>query len=294
MLIEYNCNMWMLRIICLCILIALFSSGGAVTAPAQETEQKVQSWWPQGYPAPDTPLDHIVQNRAKTILGQLQLPDNASFHEKTDAVRHFIASHSVLKMDAEFYSYWFDLPYVMEKMIEHAKGETDERRPHTACGVRTAIMHAVLKEMGIKSRTVIVYTDRQNGDNTSHAYLEAFNPFTEKWEIEDPTNNYFWAFRDTEKRASTEDLLSHHVSGTFMSCRTERECSSLKETDDIIDYFSMAAVLNVDERYGFLLVNYDRFRRGRLFEYVRDVPIFCGILDKPCLKGIVNVNDKKS
>jgi hypothetical protein len=130
------------------------------------------SWWSEAFPAPDNvPLNNEIAGGADELDRLLALPPDGSFHQRVDTARQFVNAHSVHKQDADFYSHWYDIPYLMKRVAASAQDE-QAPKPHLECATRTALLYHMLQNMGVRERIDVIY----NHDDDSHTFLEVFNP----------------------------------------------------------------------------------------------------------------------
>lgn len=275
--------------ILLSLLALLFTALVAVTCRASE----IASWWVVVFPA-GREQQSLLNEKAENLLPFLKLQDNTSFQQKTDAVRLFLYEHSVHKEDEEFFSYWGDMPRLLDMVAAHAA--EGAKRPHMECASRSAVMYHMLRAMNVRARIVIL---RPYGNvRLSHTLLEVFNPETARWEIQDPDRNHYWIFRDTEKRAGVEDLLRYPIAGTFMPCRTPQDCGYTAEDRKVefLDKYALASILDIAAGANVLLVSKTRF--GLDHPFLRINPMahsellpYCELFGPECHKRIIAVEE---
>lgn len=230
------------------------------------------SWWSAAFP--QTPEKQtLFLDSAKQLHALLNIKEDATFHEKTDAARLLVQNNSIHKIDKEFYSYWGNIPLLMQLILFNASQTIDDK-PHMECASRTAVLYHLLKTMNIRARPVVVYTG--NDIQNSHTYLEVYNPQTEQWEIQDPDKNMYWKFRETGARASTKDLMTHPVKETFLPCHTPEDCAyNPKNEQKIIALFSLAALIDFEAGRNPLLANPDRFDMDHPFLKKENPMAYC-------------------
>lgn len=184
-------------------------------------------------------------------------------------------------MDEEFYSYWHDIPQLMQRMSKNATN-IQNPKPHMECTTRTAVMYHLLRAFNIRSRPIVLYSDDEY-ENKSHTYLSVYNPDTNKWHAQDPDYNVFWLNRNTNERASTRDLLFNPVRKTFVPCHNSEDCGYDSEIDPVVPYFSLAVKLDIDKNDYKMEVNPDRFSPDNLTWFVRHKQPYCEMFTHGCL-----------
>lgn len=242
----------------------------------------VTSWWTSAFPKKTYPQHANIEQEAKKIQNLLNISAEADFNQTVDTVRHFIHKNSEHNMDEEFYSYWHDIPQLIQK-IAAASLTPGAAKPHMECSTRVAVMYHILKSMNIDSRPVVIYPDG-NGD-LSHTYLSVRNPQTDQWHIQDPDYDVFWVFKDTKERASTKDLLFRPIRKTFVPCTDNAQCGYNNEIEKIIPYFGLVARLDIGADDYDTQVNLDRFGVEKLSWFMRTPQPYCDLFSKGCTLG---------
>lgn len=256
---------------------------GAAPAKAQ------MSWWSVAFPQSREAQEPIRQSAAQ-LAAMIPLDENASFHEKIDAVRKFIQSNSIHKIDEEFYSYWGKMPLLMQLILFNASGSLDDK-PHMECASRSAVMYHILQTMNIKARPVVGY----NGDDIadSHTFLEVYNPETGEWEIQDPDKNIFWTFKDSGTRAATKDLIGKPLEDTFLPCRSEQDCG-YPETNkkSLTRFFALASIIDFKAGKNPLLANPARLDMDHPFLKKENPMAYCTLFPEgACHNKIIKKGD---
>ncbi len=253
-----------------------------------QAESRSNSWWTAVFPR-STVDQTIIKGLAQDLATYVGISPDESFHGKVDAVRTFIHSNSIHQIDAEFYSYWHDIPTLMTMLATYAKNPEASYQPHFECSSRSAVMYWLLKAFDIRSRMIVVYPFEDVV--LSHTYLEVYNPETENWEIQDPDYNVYWVFSKTNERASTEDLLTYPVEDTFVPCESPDECSYSEPIKQILNRFALASIIDIDGDYHPLLVNPSRFDLKHPF--IQDEPhlMYCELFKGKCYQEIIKVEE---
>lgn len=114
-----------------------------------------------------------------------------------DAVREFIHEHSDHGDGIWNKKYGNNNVYVLDQMFRTAMADPKAERPELLCGNRSTAMQAILDKLGIRSRTIYLYSN-YSGVFMGHVFVEALNPTTGSWEIQDADYNV--AYENSEGR----------------------------------------------------------------------------------------------
>ena len=252
------------------LLIALLC---AMTLTISIREANAASWWTAAFPPAPDQKQQLV-NHAKNMLPLLGLSPDAGFHEKIDAARLFVQNNSIHKIDKEFYSYWGNIPLLMQMIMFNASGSIQDK-PHMECSSRTAVLYYLLRAMDIRARAIVAY-DRDKIKRT-HTFLEAYNPDTKNWEIQDPDTNFYWSYKGTDQRAGIEDLLSLPIEDNFVTCNNDGPCAYTDKKDYLISYMNMAAIIDFDAGYNPVVLNPKRFDINHEFLKKENPMMYCSL-----------------
>lgn len=226
------------------------------------------SWWTAAFP-PEPAQKQKFVDHAKNILPLLGLAP--------DATRLFVQNNSIHKIDKEFYSYWGNIPLLMQMLMFNASGSIQDK-PHMECSSRTAVLYYLLRAMDIRARAIVAY-DRDKIKRT-HTFLEIYNPDTKTWEIQDPDINVYWAYKDTDQRAGIEDLLSLPVADNFVTCNNKGPCAYTDRKDYLISYMNMAALIDFDAGYNPVVLSPKRFDIDHEFLQKENPMMYCTLFPK--------------
>jgi hypothetical protein len=112
---------------------------------------------------------------------------------------------------------WEDEPknvVAIQMMYDTIQGQGE--KPYLWCDGRATAFMTLLREMGIDSRLIFLYGD--NADQIQeHTVLEAFNPDTQQWEVQDALHDIYYVDTDTQARASIERLVFGSLE-TIIAC----------------------------------------------------------------------------
>lgn len=230
------------------------------------------------------------QQAYNEILPYTKAPELQHFDARMDALRTFVTTHSIHKIDELFKSYWKDSQEIARRTLLYAKGESDEK-PHLECSTRSGMMGAFIKGLGYRTRPVVVF-GMKDGSLLSHTFLEAQNPDTGKWQVQDPDLDLFYIVKETNERASIEDLIRLDID-SIQPCNSSGACGwDIKSHEDfpatkMHRYMGIASIndYQMDDRP--LLVNSKRFDLEHTFIYKDKEGTFCEHLKKNCRDEII-------
>lgn len=192
-----------------------------------------------------------------------------------DKIRELVNAHSLHKGDDKAMMASAD---VMD-VYRFAVGERDSS-PVLESRQRAELMADLLKAAGYKSRLVTLYSGKGEG----HTMVEAFNPQTRRWELQDVDHDVFFVFSGSTQRAAAADMIELPLEN-FRPCQMEGYCSWQS--------FSAETLPIAGLRPYFAAAWYEAGRRPRL-EYNADrldVAGLCAVLPEVCA-GQVNAYDE--
>lgn len=232
------------------------------------------------------------QNQAayEAILPYTKVADAASFDAEMDALRSFVNTHSLHKIDALFKSYWRDSREIARRTLAYAKGETTEK-PHLECSTRSGMMGSFTKALGYRTRSVSVY-GVQDGLLLSHTFLEIQNPETQQWQVQDPDLDLYYKVAATGARASIHDLIAQEIED-IIPCNSSGACGwDIVSPEDfpatkMHKYMGLASVNDYQVKDRPLLVNTRRFDLDKPVTYRKADAPYCQHLEKNCRDEII-------
>lgn len=270
------------RIAALCLLSFFFF----IPFSASADDVPTVSWWSQAFSFSNYDRNEEIEQISDKIIREISPAKDASLNKRVANVRKFVSNNSVNAIDAQMYSYWADIPEQLEILRAHAKNP-DKPLAHMECSMRTVVMYMLLKRMGITSRIMIIHPSISG--EVSHTYLEVYDPKTRHWSIQDPLLNIFWKFRNSDKRASTEDLLRYPIKETFIPCHAKTGCNYTPRIESMLDYYAMAQIVDPGSSYNPVMINPDRFNEKLLKPMFASHRYFCDILVKGCTNQVVKI-----
>ncbi len=228
-----------------------------------------------------------VDAGAARIVAMAGIKAGIPLDEQVDRLRTFVTRNSIHKIDAEFYSYWHDLPQVIDRMIAFANGLGPP--PHLECSSRTELMEAVLTRLCHDTRGVAIFEDAAGFP--SHTFLEVFDRTNGRWHVQDPDYNLYWLHVASGQRASIYDLVALPFS-EVVPCNGSGCGWTLKSWEGnnavrLQTYFGLASVVDRDRDMRLLLVNTTRFDLATP-QVVEGTPrTFCKFAEKNCRQAIL-------
>ncbi len=222
--------------------------------------------------------EFLINKWAKKKSDQHKIAEIEDFHTRIDYVRSLVVNNTIHQCDDKFFSYWRDMPRMLEMFFQHSTGESTEIL-QAECSVRAEFMKKLLEVYGDRVRSVSIYKSPYN----SHTFLEIFNQGANRWEIQDPDYDIFW-INGRGERASIEDLVSSaDLKANYNPCN-KGVCSwsvTGKENQNaatLIPYLGLA-VRGRDNKV--ILLNRNRYKsKGGL-------PGFCNAIPKNCKGSVV-------
>lgn len=194
-----------------------------------------------------TPLpESEMSDSAKYVLAQ-NLPSDTG---RIDFARHYINIYSIYGKPEPGKP---DRSDTLEKLYLHSQGKGPA--PVIECDGLSTMMLTLLKELGIESRLIFLYANGGTGIG-EHTVLEVFNPDTQHWEVQDPTNDVYFVDTTTNQRASIARLV-------FGSMDTIRPCDgcNAEKAAKAAAHFQAYRIGYTDTFY----VNPDRFDVSQRF-----------------------------
>jgi hypothetical protein len=153
-------------------------------------------------PTPENAADY------PEVMGKIvALVKQQNFQTKTaqiDYVREFIYQNSQHGLDAESAKYRLELPITLNMLWNFYQTHTNP--PLLECSSRTVAMLYILDALGIHSRMVNVFTSDFDTLH-SHTFLEAYNPDSGHWEVQDPDYDIYYVYKANSARVSTSQIL---------------------------------------------------------------------------------------
>jgi len=235
------------------ICFALASQGCAVQLAMLESKSLIN---PQ--------IAQVPVQELKSIHAYLDTQNFRSETARIDFIREWVNQNSIHLIDKQHDKYAFNTPQVLSMLW--ATHQTKENPAHLSCGPRTLAMQAILNELGIQNRMVIIFTDNYP-QVRSHTFLEVFNRETLAWEIQDPDFNLYYTNLQTQARVATADLLW----GNLETMAPSSQAGTGWEVNEVVhlkqDYFEAMMYMDYAKaKQSIILINANKFQPTEVFE----------------------------
>ena len=173
-----------------------------------------------------------------------------------DETHRFIQANSIPDLQNDYDADYGD---AIALMFEYSQGRSDER-PHLLCDGRSTAMLTILRELGIESRLVFLYSPVP-GYLAQHTVLEVFNPEVQTWQVHDLAWDFYYVHLESRERVSAERILFGRRED-LAGCPIAGGACEARVMGESVGYFDAM-------RYGWsyeLWVNPERFPISRRFE----------------------------
>jgi len=234
----------------------------------------------------DYQTDQRIKQKHVEIATYIALPEEASFHEKTDHIREFIAAHSEINVNDEFYSIWRDYDKVLDTFLAGIKKERKSFVP-VECSVRTTIIQDMYKHYGFDVRSIIVY-DITTPSMISHVAMDVFNPETRKWETHDGLVNIYWRHKHTQQRATFMDMIGNeedHEPCNSQRCGWDIISPEGEKAADTKRYFYIASAVDKKRNIRQSVYDSDKMSADTQITLNGKTGTFCQLIEKNCRNG---------
>jgi len=212
----------------------------------------------------DYKKDQKIKQKHVEIATYIALPEESSFHEKIDHIREFIAAHSEININEEFYSIWRDHTKILDTFLAGIKKERDSFVP-LECATRTTVMQDMYEHYGFDVRSIITYT-LTTPSMKAHVSNDVLNPETNKWETQDGRYNMYW--RNKAKRCGW-DIISPE----------NQKAISLEP------YFYIAAAIDKKRNIRQSVYDSTKMSADTQITFGGKTGTFCQLVEKNCRNG---------
>ena len=207
---------------------------------------------------------HLGQNMLITIRKYIE---SQCFHSETetiDFIRDWVYRNSIHKMDAEHYEYAYDTPRVLF-MLWHTY-QTSKDYPHLSCGPRAYVMKAILDDLQIPNRIIMIFANNYFAIN-GHIFLEVFDRDTQNWEVQDPDFNISYIDIHNRKRLPGAGLIWGDLNSVIPVSPTKEGWEQNHVAHLKRDYFGAMMFVNfLDGERSVMLINLSRFSADKFFK----------------------------
>jgi hypothetical protein len=188
--------------------------------------------------------------RIVDLVKQQNLPTATA---RIDFVREFVYQNSIHQADSD--ENRLDYTKVLNGLFEQS--QTQANPPLLECASRTAAMISILGGLDIKSRMVHVFSD-DFLPMQSHTFLEAFNPDSGNWEVQDPDNDVYYVVNANGQRAAAIQLVLDNLDGIEPRSIFPDQVTSVKNR--LYPHYFEALVYHDEDQSSLLgIININRF-----------------------------------
>lgn len=207
---------------------------------------------------------HLRQN---TLINIRKYIESQCFHSETeriDFIRDWVYRNSIHKIDAEHDKYASDISRVLFMLWR--SHQTSKDYPHLSCGPRAYAMKAILDDLRIPNRIIMIFADNYFEIN-GHIFLEVFDRDTRNWELQDPDFDIYYIDIHNQKRLPGAGLIWGDLNSVIPISPSkggwkQNHVAHLKR-----DYFGAMMFMNfLDGEQSVILINLDRFSADKFFK----------------------------
>ena len=210
------------------------------------------------------PKETPLQQNLTKIREYIESQPFHSEEKRIDFIRNFVYQNSIHKIDYEHKKYAFDTTRVLSMLWENHQTSTGQ--PHLSCGPRALAMKAILCDLRIPNRMIMIFTDNYS-ELRAHIFLEVFNWETRNWELQDPDFNIYYIDIHNRKRLPTDRLIWRDLDSVIPISPVKKGWKKNNVAHLKRDYFeAMVYMDQSDEGKTVLLINPNRFSINKVFE----------------------------
>ena len=207
---------------------------------------------------------HLRQN---VLINIRKFIESQCFHseaERIDFIRDWVYRNSIHKIDAEHDEYASDISRVLSMLWR--SHQTSKDYPHLSCGPRAYAMKAILDDLRIPNRIIMIFADNYFEIN-AHTFLEVFDRDTRNWELQDPDFDIYYIDVHNQKRLPGAALIWGDLNSVIPISPSkggweQNHVAHLKR-----DYFGAMMFMNfLDGEQSVILINLDRFSADKFFK----------------------------
>lgn len=234
--------------------------------------------------------DLVIDAYNEEIISLMAFPEDANFHDKIDYIREYIASHSEININEEFYSIWRSQEKILSTFIAGIKKERDTFVP-LECATRTGIMQGILLNLGYNVRTLYVYNAHTEA-LAGHVILDVFNPDTGKWESQDSRYDLYWKNIETGQRVSFVDIIGKadkHQPCNTQKCGWAIVSHEGEVAETLRNHLSIVSVVNKQKGVRQSFYDPKILSPDKRFSLNGQSGTFCELVEKNCRQGFIPV-----
>ena len=207
---------------------------------------------------------HLRQNMLIEIRNYLQSQRFHSETERIDFIRDWVYRNSIHKIDAEHDQYAGDTPRILFMLWRSY--QTSKNYSHLSCGPRAHVMKAILDDLQIPNRIIMIFADNYFEIN-SHTFLEVFDRDTQNWEVQDPDFDISYIDIHNRKRLPGAGLIWGDLNSIIPISPGKKGWEQNHVARLKRDYFGAMMFINVWEgEKSVILINLDRFSADKFFQ----------------------------
>lgn len=184
--------------------------------------------------------------------------------KRIDFIRDWVYRNSIHKIDAEHDQYAYDTPRILSMLWRSC--QTSEDYPHLSCGPRAYAMKAILDDLRIPNRIIMIFPNN-NFEINGHTFLEIFNRDTRNWELQDPDFDIFYIDTHNRKRLPGAGLIWGDLNSIIPISPTKEGWEQNHVAHLKRDYFGAMMFMDFWNREkSVILINLDRFSADKFFK----------------------------
>ena len=206
----------------------------------------------------------LRQNMLIKIRKYLESQRFHSETERIDFIRDWVYRNSIHKIDAEHDQYAHDTTRILF-MLWHTY-QTSKDFPHLSCGPRAYVMKAILDDLRIPNRTILIFANNYFEIN-GHTFLEVFDRDTQNWEVQDPDFDISYVDIHNRKRLPGARLIWGDLNSVIPVSPSKEGWEQNHVAHLKRDYFGAMMFMNfLDGKRSVMLINLERFSADNFFK----------------------------
>ena len=185
---------------------------------------------------------NIPSDPALPILAGLDDTDYPSY--QFDFIRDLVNAHSLYQKELVSADITPNPVSISGQFFLYVQGG-DETPPTLSSAARAQIFARLLNAAGFKARLVTLFAPDEA--LSSFTMVEAYNPRTRRWELQDQDRNVFYKFRTGNQRVDVREMIGQPLDNV-LPCPMEGYCSwetvspEGLSTDALKAYFGVALI----------------------------------------------------
>jgi hypothetical protein len=144
--------------------------------------------------------------------------------------------------------------------------QTSKDYPHLSCGPRAYTMKAILDDLHIPNRMIMIFASNYFEIN-GHIFLEVFDRDTQNWELQDPDFDISYIDIHNRKRLPGAELIWGDLNSIIPISPSKEGWEQNHVANLKRDYFGAMMFMNLlDGERSVMLINLDRFSADKFFQ----------------------------